>query len=52
MPFSMGAVKRRHGRRVDLVFTAEYARRGVVEVGILGAEDWHGAERALRTAFG
>jgi hypothetical protein len=32
-----------------LVFTSERARRAVVEIGILGAEDWQGAERALRT---
>lgn len=45
-------VKRRQGQRVDLVFATEYARRADVEIGILGAEDWQGAERALRTAFG
>jgi hypothetical protein len=45
-------VKRRQGRRVDLVFASERARRAVVEIGILGAEDWQGAERALRIAFG
>jgi hypothetical protein len=44
--------KRRHGRRVDLVFASERARRAVVEIGILGAEDWAEAERALGTAFG
>jgi hypothetical protein len=44
--------KRRNGRRVDLVLASERARRAVVEVGILGAEDWEGAERAMRTAFG
>jgi hypothetical protein len=45
-------VKRRHGRRVDLVFAVERSRRALVEIGIFGAEDWQGAERALRTAFG
>lgn len=45
-------LKRRQGRRVDLVFASEHARRAVVEIGILGAEDRQGAERALRTAFG
>jgi len=45
-------VRRRHGRRVDLVLVTERDRRSVVEIGILGAVDWPGAERAMRTAFG
>lgn len=45
------AVKQRQGRRVDLVFTSERARRSTIEIGILGAEDWKGAEQALQRAF-
>lgn len=45
-------IRRRHGRRVDLVFVTEQQNRSVVEIGILGAVDWEGAERTLRTAFG
>lgn len=44
-------LKPRHGRRVDLVLATERVRRSVVEVGILGAEDWEGAEGAIQTAF-
>jgi hypothetical protein len=45
-------VKRRSSRRQDLVFATERARGATVEIGILGAEDWRGAEQALRTALG
>jgi len=44
--------RHRHGRRVDLVFVTEKHRRSNVEIGILGAEDWQGANRAMSMAFG
>jgi hypothetical protein len=42
-------VKRRHGDRVDLVLGTERVGRAVIEIGILGADDWQAAEEAMRT---
>jgi hypothetical protein len=49
-------VRKHRGKRVDLVLEVETHRGGRsntrVEIGILGAEDWRGAEAAIDAAFG